>query len=173
MGYTTTYEGQFQLDKPLRPEHQAYLQRFSETRRMRRLTAKLRKEPDPLRLAAGLPLGRQGGYFVGSQEENGEDYDHPSVIEDSEPPQGQPWLWCHWAPTADGQALAWNGREKFYYDTEWLEYLIAHFLKPWGYILTGAVHWQGQDPSDRGTLYVANNQVICLPDAAINLVFGS
>lgn len=30
MGYNTGFEGQFQLNKVLRPEHNAYLRRFAE-----------------------------------------------------------------------------------------------------------------------------------------------
>jgi hypothetical protein len=33
MGYTTDFEGEFMLDRPLNAEHQDYLQMFSETRR--------------------------------------------------------------------------------------------------------------------------------------------
>ena len=36
MGYTTTFEGEFRLDRPLSAEQRAYLNAFSATRRMRR-----------------------------------------------------------------------------------------------------------------------------------------
>ena len=34
MGYTTTFDGEFKLDKPLIPAHKAYLMKFAKTRRM-------------------------------------------------------------------------------------------------------------------------------------------
>ena len=57
MGYTTKFEGCFTLDKPLAPEHAAYLKAFNATRRMKRDQFKAAELPDPIRDAAGLPLG--------------------------------------------------------------------------------------------------------------------
>lgn len=162
MGYTTTFQGRFELDKRLTPEHAAYLARFADTRRMKRIQVMLNDLPDPLRVAAGLPLGREGGYFVAGEAANDplQEWDDPSVVDDSEPPVGQPSLWCDWVPTADNGGIAWNGREKFYRCEAWLFYLIEHFLKPWGYTLHGQVTWRGQDTSDRGTIHVAHNKIL-------------
>jgi hypothetical protein len=49
--------------------------------------------------------------------------------------------------------------EKFYYYTEWLQYLCDHFLAPWGYVLNGEVTWEGEDHSDVGLLKVVDNKV--------------
>src|SRR5262249_30838871 len=135
----------------LKPEHSAYLKAFSETRRMQRNPRKVQGLPDPVRYAVDLPVGVEGGYFVGGGGDAGQDRD-VSVVEYNQPPRGQPGLWCDWAPTADGTAIVWNGAEKFYRYVEWLRYLIEHFLAPWGYVLNGAVGWQGEDPGDRGTI---------------------
>jgi len=162
MGYTTTFHGRFELDKPLTPEHAAYLARFADTRRMGRVQVMLNDLPDLIRVAAGLPLGQEGGYFVAGEAANDalEDPDDPSVLDDGGPPVGQPSLWCDWAPTVDGHGIEWNGREKFYCCEAWLFYLIRHFLKPWGYTLNGQVRWRGQDPADRGTIHVAHNRIL-------------
>jgi hypothetical protein len=167
MGYQTLFFGEFRFDQPLAPIHAAYLERFSQTRRMKREAILLEDEPDPWRVAVGLPIGFEGGYFVGSRASFGQDYDHISVLDTDEPPSGQPGLWCHWAPGRDGQSLLWNGHEKFYHYDQWLEYLIEHFFEPWGYSLEGTVRWVGEDPGDQGTIYVANNEVFVLPDETI------
>lgn len=161
MGYTTEFEGQFKLDKPLEPAQIAYLNKFSETRRMRRDNLFLQNNiifPDPIREAAGLALGIEGGYFVGGGGWTGQDHDR-SIIEYNDPPTGQPGLWCQWVPNTDGTAIEWNGTEKFYNYTAWLEYIIQHFIAPWGYVLNGEVDWQGEETDDVGTIVVNNNVV--------------
>ncbi len=70
-----------------------------------------------------------------------------------------PTVYCQWKPTADGRGLEWDGVEKFYYYDEWLEYLIAHFLKPWGYILSGDVQYNGWTEEVHGTIGVVDNEV--------------
>jgi hypothetical protein len=42
----------------------------------------------------------------------------------------QPGYWCDWVPCLTGCCLAYNGHEKFYEATRWIQYLIDHFLKP-------------------------------------------
>jgi hypothetical protein len=147
----------------LKPEHAAYLKQFSGTRRMRRAAQKLKHCPDPLREAVGLPLGKEGAYFVSGGGWAGQDHDE-SVLDYNRPPAGQPGLWCQWIPNALGTAIVWNGGEKFYDYVEWLEYLIGHFLAPWGYLLNGEMKWAGEDEVDQGTILVKDNQVTALPD---------
>jgi hypothetical protein len=130
MGYDTNFCGSFELDKPLSKE----------------------------RIAAGLPIGKQGAYFVGGLGFAGQD-DDASIIECNTPPDGQPGLWCQWVPSNDGTAIVWDGSEKFYGYVEWIEYLIEHFLKPWGYVLNGEVEWFGEDANDRGMICIADNVV--------------
>jgi hypothetical protein len=161
MGYTTYFTGHFLLDKPLEEKHAAYLHKFSETRRMKRSPALLQDVPDPLRVAVGLPLGPQGAYFVGNEEKRGGiHYTHPpSILHESRPPLGQPGLWCQWIPTEDGTGIMHYGGDKFIYYVEWLQYLIEHFLQPWGYVLSGDVHWQGDFAKDVGMIIVRKNMV--------------
>lgn len=173
MGYTTDFEGRFNLDRPLAPEHKAYLEAFAGTRRMQRKSAVAAKLPDPIREAAGLDIGTDGGYFVGSSNETLKSLGVPfdsvwdghgqrkdeSIREYNSPPTGQPGLWCQWVPNQDGTAIEWDGGEKFYEYVEWLSYLIENFLKPWGYKLNGTVTWEGEDSSDKGKIIVKNNVV--------------
>ncbi len=158
MGYTTDFEGRFQLNKPLSEDQAAYLTAFASTRRIKRNAKKTAKRADPLRMAVRLPAGDEGGYFVSETgfagQESGDD-----VLEYSTAPAGQPGLWCQWTPTEDRHGIEWDGGEKFYEYTAWLVYIIENFLKPWGLILDGEVTWQGQGPDDLGQLCVIGNLV--------------
>jgi len=158
MGYTTDFEGSFKLDKPLIEAHAAYLRRFAETRRMKRDPALTETRSDPVREAVGLPVGKEGGYFVAETGFAGQDHGE-DVVDHNRAPAGQPGLWCQWVPNEDGTAIEWDMGEKFYEYTDWLVYLIEHFLEPWGYVLNGEVMWQGEESSDRGRLYVKDNKV--------------
>jgi hypothetical protein len=114
--------------------------------------------PDPVRLAAGLPIGNDGAYFVGGIGNSGQDHDI-SVISGNYPPPEQPGLWCQWIPNDDDTAIVWDEGEKFYEFLPWLNYIITHFLNPWGYTLKGKVIWQGEDIDDRGAIFVIDNNV--------------
>ena len=163
MGYTTDFEGKFNLDRALLPEHSAYLAAFSNTRRMKRDAAAVADIVDELRDDAGLPVGDDGGYFVGAGGLHGQDCSS-DVVAYNLPPNGQPGLWCQWEPDEGRTAIEWNGAEKFYSYVEWLEYLIEHFIGPWGYELNGEVAWQGEEPDDRGVLCVKGNKVQAIQD---------
>lgn len=169
MGYSTTFTGKFNLDRPLAPEHKAYLEAFAETRRMARDAALTEMRDDPLRLAVGLPVGSQGGYFVGADAPYGQEgmFADPQrrkpedlgILDVNRMPDGQPGLWCQWVPSKDGGSIEWGRGEKFYRYVDWLEYIIEHFLVPWGYTLNGEVKWKGEDREDRGTIVVIENLV--------------
>lgn len=197
MGYTTDFEGRFNLDRTLAHEHKAYLEAFNNSRRMRRDASIAETLDDPVRLAAGLPIGKEGAYFVGFANNNHGQVHDKSVVEYDEAPgqpsydfmkdrydawlessravveslEAQPGLWCQWRPTEDGSAIAWDCGEKFYYYTEWLRYLIGHFLTPWGYVLNGVVEWHGEDDEDVGRIIVRDNVVttvkaiVTIPDS--------
>lgn len=157
MGYTTEFTGSFALDKPLTPEHKAFLEMFNETRRVKRNPALLSK--DPIREKAGLTsAGVDGEYFVAGKGVCGQDHDK-SIVEYDGPPGEQPSLWCQWRPNEVGMAIEWDEGEKFYEYVPWLEYLIKHFLAPWGYKLNGTVTWQGERRDDSGSITVEDNFV--------------
>lgn len=159
MGYTTDFEGEFKVNPALAPHHAAYLKKFCDTRRMKRADYDAAALPDPVRHAAGLPLGGEDApYFVGGVGFMGQGRDK-SIRDHDQPPDGQPGLWCQWVPNEDGTAIVWNGAEKFYNYIEWLRYIIQHFLAPWGYVLSGSVRWQGEDRGDKGRIEVTDNKV--------------
>jgi len=165
LGYSTDFEGRFSITPALRPEHAAYLARFCTTRRMKRDEGITARFPDPEREAVGLPVGVEGGFYVGSaglaQEtrNSAKDWRNFGVLDPSQPPKGQPSLCCQWIPNQAGTALEWDQIEKFYGYQEWLQYLIDSFLQPWRYTVAGRVTWQGEDEDDFGILEVANHVV--------------
>jgi hypothetical protein len=153
MGYTTHFYGQIAVEPPLNEQEIAYLNKFSETRRMACV---------------------QGPYYV----DRGGDYGQlagPDVLNYNDPPEGQPGLWCQWVPTPDGAAIEWDGSERFYDSPEWMQYLIDHFLKPGAHaaaelpflqanhVLNGSIKAQGEEIDDRWKLIVKNNVVRVQP----------
>jgi len=158
MGYTTEFKGTFHLDRRLDHRHYMYLREFSDTRRVMRNPAITETLEDPIREAAELPVGIDGEYFVGAAGDFGF-IRTPDVIDYNRHPKTQPGLWCNWEPTRDGQGIKWNGAEKFYNYTEWLVYIIQHFLIRWKYTLNGEVMYQGEDINDRGVIKVVDNDV--------------
>ena len=192
MGYTTEFQGEFNLDQPLTVEQIAYLKAFNETRRMKRNADLTKDRPDPIREAVGLPVGLDGGFFVGGGGNWGMNKYRESaltdaltfdVVEDNTPPGQTPWnmrtsfeerrkvidegvpagvqpgLWCQWVPNDAGTAIVWDEGEKFYDYIKWLEYIIHHFLKPWGRTLNGTVEFQGEEVGDRGLIVVVDNDI--------------
>jgi hypothetical protein len=136
---------------------------------MERRASLTEKRPDPVRLAVGLPVGEEGGYFVGAVGYRGNE-DAPGwlikrsqeavdLVDYNYPPAGQPNVWCQWVPTEDRGGIEWDQGEKFSNYTGWLMYLIAHFLKPWGYVLSGTVEYRGRRADDFGRIVVKNNDV--------------
>ena len=117
MGYTTDFAGTFQVSPPLTEEHRLYLGRFADTRRMQRDPTIAATFPDPLRVAAGLPIGPQGAYYVG----------------------------------VPADVTTW--------EVQWLQYIADHFLKPWGYSLSGEVVWEGENRNDLGTIVARDNTI--------------
>ncbi len=167
MGYTTDFSGEFTLNKPLTAEQAAYINKFSGTRRMKRDAKRCECMLDATREAVGLPVGIEGAYFTGGTGMAGQDRDK-SILDYNCKPHGQPGLWCQWTVSEDNLTVQWDRGEKFYYYTEWLEYLIEHFFKRWGYTLNGEVSWFGEDDSDRGTIYVKDNMVEAVADEITN-----
>ncbi len=150
MGYTTEFEGEITIDPPLNEQEIKYLTNFAKTRRTR---------------TAYALLGTTGDDFGQNHEDD--------VIDYNAPPAGQPGLWCQWIPTEDGKALEWDYGEKFYYATEWMDYLIVHFLgnRPvaisrfdyfnflQGHTLNGTIHARGEESNDMWKIVVVDNAV--------------
>lgn len=116
MGYTTDFEGKCNITPTMKPEHVAYINLFSTTRRMERDAKLTAKRPDPVREAVGLPVGEYGGYFVGETGFMGQD-DGPDISDHNHAPPGQPGLWCHWGISRgtdlEWNELSWDNEEKF------------------------------------------------------------
>jgi hypothetical protein len=175
MGYTTDFDGVFLLDKPLKQKHAKYLTAFAQTRRMKRDEDITSEREDPIRVAAGLPVGKDGGYFVGEDGYMGQNMGMGVIGHDQ--PEGQPGPWCQWVPlhsehpysTPDIEdededwegfdCIGWDQGEKFYHYVEWLNYIINNFLEPWGYTLNGEVTWDGEDVGDIGVIEVCDNSI--------------
>src|SRR5690242_19132511 len=108
MGYTTDFSGYVTVTPPLNAAEIGYLNRFNRSRRMDR---------------------KRGPYYAQPGDNFGQD-NTSDVRNYNSPPSGQPGLWCQWVPNEEGDAIAWDGGEKFYDSPEWMQYLIDHFLKP-------------------------------------------
>ena len=155
MGYTTDFSGSLSFNKPVEKWLVDYLDKFNETRRMKRDPEKIKKVfPNWKDFCFNGDLGTEGEYFVGGLGFCGQDSD-ASVLDHNYPAKTQPGLWCQWKVTED--ALEWDGGEKFYNYEEWLEYLIDNFFEPLGYILNGEIAWQGEENDDFGTISVEDN----------------
>ena len=152
MGYDTRFTGEISVAPLLSEQEIAYLTRFAGTRRMRRL---------------------KGPYYVDGTGIQGQGHD-ADILDYNEPPEGQPNVWCRWEPTPNGTGIRWNGMNHFYDSTEWMQYLIDHFVGEdpiarrvdpqefaflQGHRCNGELIAQGDDPDDRWLLVVSDNQV--------------
>lgn len=108
MGVQTEYLGHIEIEPSLTLREISYLSAFSRSRRCG---------------CSGRPYGvpELGANHVGAEK---------STDRCNRMAKGQPSLWCQWVPCPTGCCLAWDGREKFYAGTAWLQYLIDHFLRP-------------------------------------------
>lgn len=177
MGYSTDFVGCFKCTPKLTEPQRAYLDAFMEKRHFKRRTRKGQKTkwvhwyklsvnepvnaqdlPDPLRIAVGLPIGKQGAYFTGGLGFCGQD-DDAATIDSNQEPEGMPSLWCQWGPDATGEYMGWNGGEKFYRSEDWIKYIIEHFLTRWGVKLNGVVRYQGERVNDYGSIQIVDNVV--------------
>jgi hypothetical protein len=70
MGYTTKFDGRFELDRPLTKGEARYLEGFSASRRIKRDPNILQTDDDPIRTNVDLPLGEEGCYFLGDDDRN-------------------------------------------------------------------------------------------------------
>lgn len=149
MGYTTDFEGRIEIEPALNAEEIAYLNKFSDSRRMDR---------------------ENGPYFVDGSGMSGQGGGPDEVYEHNHPHPSQPGLWCQWVPTDDGTALVWDCGEKFSESAEWMQYIMDHFIGfspaaksvlPFlqGHCCNGTISAQGEDPSDSWLLEVRDNQV--------------
>lgn len=158
MGYHTEFTGQVAIVPPLNPHEVEYLDRFAETRHLHRA---------------------HGPYVV-----DGRGLPADDVLAPERPPPELPGHWCHWTPSAAGDAVLWNGSEKFRHAEIWLAHLIDTFLKPgaavtaelsdpvagrfyppafhhftFDHVLNGVIHAEGEEPDDLWRIDVRDNVV--------------
>ena len=143
MGYSTDFEGEFKIDKPVDKDTAKLLKGLAKTRRMKRNVQ---------------GYGVEGEFYVKGKGFMGQDNDS-TVIDSNDPPRTQPSLWCQWLLQDDNQTIKWDGGEKFYEYVDWIEYLINSVLVPKGYIVNGEVKWKGEKSTDVGKIIIKDNSV--------------
>jgi hypothetical protein len=112
MGVSTTYLGHIEITPPLNQAEYDYLRMFSRSRRSH----------------------RDGGpYGVWPRDPHDEApmlHGDEAAARANQIAEGQPGYWCQWVPCPHGCCLGWDGQEKFYAGSAWLQYVIDHFLRP-------------------------------------------
>ena len=156
MGYSTSFEGQFNIDKKLDDQTTEFLMKLSSTRRMKRDNNLLPKTG--FEKYGFESWGIDGEFYVDSGGEAGQARE-TSIKDYNSSSAAQPGLWCDWIITEDRLGIKWGGGEKFYYYVEWLEYIIEKVLKPRNYVLSGMVSYQGEEYEDFGQIKVKNNEI--------------
>jgi len=150
MGYSTDFEGQINIHPPLNPTEIKYLNAFFEVRHMHR---------------------EDGPYFVGGGIDGmaGDE----GVFDHNRPDPSQPALWCDLEVSEDGTAIRWNGNEKTYALTEWVKYIVDHFIGKDpiakrenshfafldGHTVEGVMYAQGEESDDTWQLHVGDGKV--------------
>lgn len=140
MGYSTDFNGCFEVKPALSPAMKEFVDKLAQTRRMKRNVSSI--------------YGEEGEFYVDDPSDS-----EANILDGNKPPSTQPGLWLQWIYDEEGQAFGWDQGEKFYNYVEWLEYLIKKVLAPNGYVLNGEVKWQGEDMDDRGKIIVKDNVV--------------
>lgn len=161
MGYTTDFDGGFELSPNATDEFVEYINNFSTVRHMPRDIEVLKEaDPDWASHCFHTDLGRLGEYYLGPDETSVTDH-NCGAFGSGDPKVFTPGLWCQWRIEKDPRSkryyLCWDGGEKFYAYIEWLQYLIDHFFSREGILLNGTVKWAGEEPEDLGIIEVRDN----------------
>ena len=156
MGYNTCFDGSIQIDKPVDKETKKLLKGLASTRRMRRDVEILAKRLN-IDMKECIELYGEEGEFYFNDDNNFGQTKTEDIITYNYPPKSQPGLWCQWTLDENTNSLVWDEEDKFYEYIEWMDYLVN--LLSENYVLNGLIKWEGEDPSDTGTISVNNNQV--------------
>lgn len=185
MGYTTEFSGEVTINPPLNQDEIDFLTDFNRSRRMIR-----RKGP--------LFVGGSGDFGQGNDEdiidhnrangEPGSPYGNPPAdYAQYQEENGQPGLWCQWVPTDDGEALEWDGGEKFYNAPRWMKYIVENLLSEkarayidkhidedprlksftCNHVVNGEILAQGEDSDDVWKLIARDNVVMVAPSETV------
>lgn len=143
MGYSTDFNGEIRLNKPVDEETKVLLDGLHDTRRMAR-------NADP-------KYGVEGEFYIEDMTVLREWRNIAAdIIDHNRPPSTQPGLNLQWQLTEDRQGIEWDGGEKFYEYIDWLVYLRDKVLRPRGYeMVDGEIEWFGEDREDTGAI-IAN-----------------
>ncbi len=161
MGYTTEFNGFFNLtfnDKTKQDKVINLVNGLASTRRMKRDLSKIEdtlKEPISY-------YGIDGEFYYEDSLNYGQN-DNISIVDRNTPPSTQPGLWLQWIieyQDKDTYILEWDQGEKFYNYIEWLEYLIEKIFKPNNVSISGSVEYRGEDWEDIGTITIKDNKII-------------
>jgi len=109
MGYSTDLIGHIEISPPLNLQEQDYLGVFAASRRYRR---------------------RGGPYAVPDSLHVDDDRPPADLVAHGTPALGQPGFWCQWVSSCGGRCITHSGGDQFHAPTEWLRYVIDHFLRP-------------------------------------------
>ena len=159
MGYSTDFYGAIKLDPPLNELEIKFLDAFAGSRRMHR---------------------KSGPYTIGESDGfSPVNADSDDIIDANKPDPEQPGLWCQWVPDEnDPSEIVWDGGEKFYNATEWLQYILSHFIGHaaiakmrdydkfhflQGHDANGFIECQGEDQDDRWCIDVTAGIVTTRP----------
>jgi hypothetical protein len=164
MGYTTTFDGTINVTPAVTEDLMEYINKFSETRRMKR-NVEILKELYGYKNSFEGNYGVDGEYFVGGGGFAGQERDR-SVKDFNEPPATQPGLWCQWIINEDGE-IEWDQGEKFYNAGDWMIYIIDNFLAPKGYICNGEIFARGEEDDDIWKIVVKDNKVTTVEGSVI------
>lgn len=80
-------------------------------------------------------------------------YDEPEIAE------GNPGSYCQWKLSRDCQSIEWDGGEKFYNYTEWMQWLIDNVFTPDGVEVSGTITFAGEEVTDVGILTIEGSTV--------------
>lgn len=70
--------------------------------------------------------------------------------------QPKPEGYLQWVTNSELDAIGWDGNEKFYGYTEWMQW-VCDWLKGIGISANGILQWSGEDTQDVGLLTVVDN----------------
>lgn len=73
-------------------------------------------------------------------------------------PAPKPSSYMQWVPSESLDRIVWDGQEKFYNYTEWLDWL-CKLLGARGIEVDGLLKWSGESADDTGELVVVKNVV--------------
>lgn len=140
----------------MKKEYADYLEAYSKTRHFQR---KCTNKITNVMKNADIDFGVDGEFYA-DPKSYGWGKNASDAIDINEPPGNCPGLWCQWVVSKDLEHIEWDGGEKFYNYTEWLNFIIDNFLNKWGYTLSGYVKYQGEDEDDNGYIVIKNNKAI-------------